>query len=226
VADDSCVVRLRGVSHQYRRRGLLTQPLRGVDLDVPAGVAVGVSGPSGTGKSTLLRIAAGIERPSAGTVDFGEGLSLPLPPGYVMTIDQNPLGSLDPRWSIRRTLGEPLLVRRPRLDRAGRHQLASSQLDSVGLGQLSGGERPGRLSIGQCQRIAVLRALAAHPTLIVADEPTSALDVMSALSVVTLLRSAVDAGAALLVVSHDRNLLGALCDTTLNLDGGILTNNG
>jgi peptide/nickel transport system ATP-binding protein len=211
------VVELCAVSHGYGGPLLLDE----VDLQVHAGEVVGVVGPSGTGKSTLLRVAAGTESPRTGSVRFAGGARWPRK-GWVMPVFQDPVASLDRRWPLQRTVLEPLDIAGPRLPRAERAAAAQAALERVGLGHVSGRARPDELSVGMCQRVAVARALAAGPALVVADEPTASLDVEAAAQVAGLLRSAADAGTAVLAVSHDAVRLRSIADRVLRLSGGRL----
>lgn len=195
-----------------------------VTLKVQRGEILGISGPSGSGKSTLLRILSGIERPDGGGVRFGGHPAWPARarvasyprPGYVMAVFQDPFASLDPRWPIWRTLTEPLTVR----GRSGRRpdQLratAERWLEQARLGHVDPMSRPGELSGGQCQRVAILRALIAEPALIVADEPTARQDVITAAAMSEMLTGASEGGTAIVVVSHDRTWLDTIAHRTL-----------
>jgi peptide/nickel transport system ATP-binding protein len=92
----------------------------------------------------------------------------------------------------------------------------------VGLDHLDVTCLPGELSVGQCQRAAIVRALIAKPSLVIADEPTASLDVTTAAGITRLLRRAADDRTALVVVSHDRERLDLLADRVLHLHGGWL----
>ncbi len=186
------------------------------DLALHRGEIVGVSGPSGCGKSSLLRMLAGIETPTAGHLDIGDwqpgaGRSWP-PPGLVMAIFQNATASLDPRWPVWKTVSEPLTApHRTRLARRARRARARQLLAEVGLGRIDPEARPAELSGGQRQRVAIARALAAEPTLLIADEPTSALDTAASASILHCLAALAAGGTAIVIASHDRPLLDALC---------------
>jgi peptide/nickel transport system ATP-binding protein len=226
-------VRLAGAGRSYGGGDTAVPAVRGMDLDVHAGEVVGVVGRSGSGKSTLLRLAAGLERPDRGRVELagadawpgGHRRRHPVRPrrGWVMPVFQDPVASLDRRWPLWRTVTEPLVLAGARPSRAERRRRAAEQLARVGLGDVDVDRLPATLSVGQCQRVAVVRALIAGPALVVADEPTASLDVGAAAAVAGLLRQAADDGAAVLVVSHDEPRLASYADRLVRMDDGELT---
>ncbi|TKJ18279.1 ATP-binding cassette domain-containing protein [Blastococcus sp. CCUG 61487] len=225
-------VRLTGVGRTYASGGSAVPAVRGVDLDVHAGEVVGVVGRSGSGKSTLLRLAAGLEPPDTGRVLLAGADAWPRASrrrvvrpraGWAMPVFQDPVASLDRRWPLWRTVTEPLVLAGGRLSRAERRRRTAEALADVGLGEVDVDRRPATLSVGQCQRVAVVRALIARPALVVADEPTASLDVDAAAAVAALLRAAADDGAAVLVVSHDEPRLASYADRLVRMADGELT---
>jgi peptide/nickel transport system ATP-binding protein len=151
-----------------------------------------------------------------------------------MPVFQDPFASLNPRWPIWRLITEPLTApgrgkllagrRRitPERDKPPSDQrrvIAQRWLDQARLGHLDLNTRPGQLSGGQCQRVAVLRALVAEPALIIADEPTARQDVITAAAMSELLVTAARRGTALVVVSHDTAWLGTLAHRIRQLPG-------
>lgn len=184
-----------------------------VDLQVRAGEVLGVHGPSGGGKTTLLRALAGLHRPASGTVRLGgvdvwSGRRPRRPrPGFVMPIFQDVAASLDPRWPAWRSVAE-----------AGATRAEVERLfAAVGLDHRHLGARPHQLSGGQRQRVAIARALAGRAELIVADEPTAALDPTVAAGVSRLLREVADRGCAVVVASHDRARVNSYADRVVRL---------
>lgn len=232
----AAVLECRSLSCCYNVHGREIQAVESADIVVRHAQIVGICGPSGCGKTTLLRLVTGLIRPATGEVlwegkplwvkgRFGRYIRRPPRPGYVMPVFQDPVGSLDPRWPIWRSVTEPLTARHHgrRLSRRQRRILAGEQLARVGLSHIDIQARPRQLSIGQCQRVAIARAVVARPVLLIADEPTSALDVTNAAGIIRLLRAASDEGLAIVVVSHDRRMLSALCDEVLEMNDGCLS---
>ncbi len=225
------VVEARAVSKHYSRGNAIVRAVIHADLEVARGEIVGISGPSGCGKSTLLRLLATIEPPSTGQIcldgvvvaQAGKGIVRRVRGGFVMPIFQDPVGSLDRRWPIWRSITEPLTApHRPRTSVHERRALAEARLAEVGLAHIDLEARPGVLSVGQCQRVSIARALIAEPALLIADEPTSALDASVSAAILHLLMAIAQRNTAIVIVSHDRQLLDALCDRVLMMRDGVL----
>ncbi|MDT0546507.1 ABC transporter ATP-binding protein [Streptomyces lonegramiae] len=192
---------LRGVSREYRRGVVALHP---VDLTVPRGRFLAVMGPSGSGKSTLLQCAAGLDRPTAGTVRIGGTELASLKETALTRLRRERIGfvfqahNLVPSLSVAENVALPLLLGGEQPD--GR---AVRALAAVGLGE-RGEDRPTELSGGQRQRVAIARALVTEPDIVFADEPTGALDPATAQGVLALLRQAVDRGGhTVVMVTHD-----------------------
>src|SRR5688572_1148915 len=182
--------------------------LRDLSLTLAEGERVALVGPSGSGKSSLIAVAAGLERPSSGRVQlFGRGLSrldedgrAKLRRGRVSLVFQS--FHLLPNMTAEENVAAPLEIAR----RAGAMDEARAWLDRVGLGARAR-HYPHQLSGGEQQRVALARALAPSPALIFADEPTGNLDSNNAAHVADLLFELVEhTGAALLMATHDTAL--------------------
>lgn len=211
----------------YRRRGIESVALAGVDLTVRAGETVGLLGPSGAGKSTLLALAAGLLRPTAGLV-FVHGLNvgeaaeptlLSMRARDVGIILQTPGRNLIPYASAAENVG---FAQRPtRRTLAAKRRRTLALLDAVGLSQYAR-RRAGSMSGGEQQRLAVAVALANGPRLLLADEPTSQLDRDSARQVLDLILAAnADLGTTVVLVTHDPQVASALQRTVTIRDGRV-----
>lgn len=217
------IAETRQVSKTWGRGECAVTAVADVSLQVRQGEIVGISGASGCGKSTLLRLLATIEAPSNGSI-WLEGSPQPRRDGFVMPIFQDASGSLDRRWPVWRSLTEPLLAghRREKPARQERRQIARTQLDAVGLQGVGLDAGPDELSVGQCQRIAIARALLAQPSLLLADEPTSALDAATSTEILRLLLLAAEQGTGIVLVSHDQIMLEKFCHRVFTMQAGRL----
>lgn len=202
--------------------------LRGVDLEVAGGQTVGLLAPSGAGKSTLLRVASLQLDPTRGRVLLGGRSYAGEVPRTVRArlgiIPQEPRQSVDPRLSLGATMTAPLSFQRgswrPRPS-AHREEI-ESLTRRVGLDPELLRRRPDEASDGQLQRVLLARAVATGPDLLVCDEPTAALDRDAARTVLHVLAAEAARGAAVLIASHDRDLLLEAGARVLELDGGRL----
>jgi peptide/nickel transport system ATP-binding protein len=185
-----------------------------VDLVVPAGRTLGLVGETGSGKSTVARLALRLIEPDAGhvlldgtdltTLDAGD---LRRRRRDMQIVFQDPYSSLDPRATIAETVGEPLEVHEG-LRRKARNARVVELLEQVGLGGHLMQRYPHEFSGGQRQRIAVARALALRPRLLICDEPVSSLDVSTQSQVINLLLDLQDElGLAYLFIAHDLSVV-------------------
>ena len=191
------------------------QAVKGVSFEVRTGETFGLVGGSGCGKSTILRMLAGLGGDWSGEVSvLGEQRSPRRPPAAarrlkVQMIFQDPFGSLHPRHTIDRSLTEAMRVHG--FDRI--EQRALSALDRVGLSRSFRFRFPHQLSGGQRQRVAIARALVLEPELLLLDEPTSALDASIQAEVLNLLMDVrQDLGTSMLFVSHDLGVITHMCE--------------
>ena len=199
---------LQGVSLTLPSQAGPVEILRGVDLVIEPRERVAVTGPSGSGKSSLIALAAGLERPTRGQVLlFGQDLSrlnedrrARLRRGRVSLVFQ--AFHLLPNMTAEENVSAPLEI----AGEAGAARTAREWLDRVGLGARRT-HYPHQLSGGEQQRVALARALAARPSLLFADEPTGNLDTQTGLAAADLMFDLVaEAGAALVLVTHDEAL--------------------
>ena len=206
------VLHLGGVFKKYRRGDEEVQALVDFDFELEAGEFVVVTGPSGAGKSTLLHIAGGLDAPDSGTVAVGGQDVWAMSASARAAFRRRNLGfvfqffNLVPMLSAVENVSLPLVLDGAPARAADAR--ARELLERVGLGDRAR-HRPAELSGGQMQRVAVARALAARPSIILADEPTGNLDSQSSTEVLSLLRSLADEdGAAVVVVTHDQAAVG------------------
>ncbi|MBD2847676.1 ABC transporter ATP-binding protein [Paenibacillus sp. IB182496] len=215
------LLEVRQLRKSYARGG---EVLRGIDLTVHRGEIVGILGRSGCGKSTLARCIVALEAPDGGQALL-EGRALASLPRRelsrrVQLIFQNARASLNPGRTALQLVTGPLRDHRMG-GRRERAAVARALLDDVGLtGELQV-RRPPQLSTGQCQRIAIARALALQPELLICDEAVSALDMrVQAQIVELLLRLQAERGFAMLMISHDERIARRLCDTVAVMERG------
>ncbi|GGR91819.1 MULTISPECIES: ABC transporter ATP-binding protein [Streptomyces] len=215
-------VELRGVRREYGRGSRTVRALAGIDLALPRGTFTAVMGPSGSGKSTFLQCAAGLDRPTAGSVRLGGTEITGMRENQLTELRRSRLGfvfqafNLLPSLTVEQNVLLPMRLAGQRQDR----RRAAAMLGRVGLADKAG-RRPGELSGGQQQRVAVARALITDPDVVFADEPTGALDTGTAAEVLGLLRQAVDTlGATVVMVTHDP-AAAAWADRVLFLADGV-----
>ncbi|BCM20911.1 ABC transporter ATP-binding protein [Mesorhizobium sp. J8] len=204
-----------------------TEVLHGIDLTMRTGEFVALMGPSGCGKSTLLNIVGLLDRPTSGRLSIGGEDTTSLEETALTRLRGHSIGfvfqyhHLISAFTARENVIMPMLVDRGRPD-AQMEERADQLLDQVGLGNWRD-TRAMNMSGGQQQRIAVARALAMNPLLVLADEPTGNLDTASAQSVFELMRRFNrEQGTTFLVVTHNHDL-AAQCDRIIQLVDGRLT---
>jgi lipoprotein-releasing system ATP-binding protein len=219
------VVRLTGLTRSFEQGGVRIDVLRGVDLSVEAGEIVALLGPSGTGKSTMLQAVGLLEGGFGGRIEIAGIDATNLASGDRTAVRRNHLGfvyqfhHLLPDFTAEENVMLPQLVagvrRGEALERA-RHLLASLGLDH----RLT--HRPSQLSGGEQQRVAVARALANRPQLVLADEPTGNLDEVTSDKVLKQFLELVRGqGSAALVATHNERLAQRM-DRIVRLHEGML----
>ena len=197
--------------------------LRGVDLEVPYGVSVALLGPSGSGKSSLMAVLAGLERASGGSV-LVDGLNFTeLDEDALARARRGRIGIVLQAFHLLPTMTALENVAVP-MELAGIDDpfgRAAKELEAVGLAHRLT-HYPSQLSGGEQQRVAIARAMAAAPKIIFADEPTGNLDGSTGSSIIDLLferRAAL--GATLLIITHDPTL-AARCDRVIAMQDGLV----
>jgi putative ABC transport system ATP-binding protein len=204
-AEDVPVIYLHDIKRQYMQGEVPLTILDGAKLALWAGQSVALIAPSGSGKSTLLHCAAGLARPTAGTVTL-DGTDLTSQPERALAkIRRERIGFVFQSFNLLPELSAADNVALP-LRLSGKHPrraAVTAALDQVGLADKRR-SRPGQLSGGQQQRVAIARALIGSPSVIFADEPTGALDLVTGAEVLGLLGSLVRAaGTTVVMVTHD-----------------------
>jgi peptide/nickel transport system ATP-binding protein len=173
-----------------------------VSFSIPRGATYAVVGESGCGKSTVAKLIVGLQRPTAGTIRFAPGAD-----GGKMRLQmifQDPYASLNPRWTIRDIVAEPIATLGLRSKGAATEQRVRALLDMVGLANSDAARYPHQFSGGQRQRISIARALATEAEFLVLDEPTSALDVSVQAQVLNLMVDLQrELGLTYLFISHN-----------------------
>lgn len=188
--------------------------LSSIDLTVSAGECVGLIGDSGAGKSTLLKIAAGIMKPDSGLVTRCRK-------DDVQMVFQDPKSFLTPWIPIGEQITEGLRSRS--VSARARQYKLSEMMDFVGLERPQAEALPGELSVGQCQRAVIARALAVSPHLLLCDEPISALDTVLAASTLSLFQEIRRAfGTAIVLATHDHAAANVVADRVYSLRDGKL----
>ena len=219
------MIECRGISRVYQKGADPVVALEHVNIDIAAGEFVALMGPSGSGKTTLLNLIAGIDRPTAGSLNIdgrdiarlsrselaawrGEYI------GYVFQ-----LYNLVPVLTAYENVELPLLLHS--MSRRLRHERTAAALELVGLADRHD-HYPRQLSGGQEQRVAIARAIVTAPKIIVADEPTGDLDAVSAASIMALLkRLNAELGKTIVMVTHD-NKTADYAGRMVHLDKGRL----
>lgn len=219
------LVEIRNLTKQYHKGGETITPLDDVSLDIEAGEFVSLMGASGTGKSTLLNLVAGIDHPDSGTITI-DGTEISFQSrsrlaawraaniGYIFQTH-----NLIPVLTAYENIELPLLLLP--MSRAERSQRVEVALDAIGLVDRAE-HYPRQLSGGQEQRVGIGRAIVAHPKVLVADEPTGDLDADTSEQILKLLkRLNRELGITLLMVTHDA-AAAAKADRQFHLDHGRL----
>ena len=215
----------RAIRKSYPVGERLLTVLRDLDLEVEAGEMVAIVGASGVGKSTLLHVLGGLDRADHGTIAIGDTELTALPDDGVVAFRNRQVGfvfqfhHLLPEFSALENAEMPMRI--ARLPLAQARPRAEDLLRRVGLGERLT-HRPGMLSGGEQQRVAVARALVMRPAVLLADEPTGDLDEQTADSLRALLREMHRAYGLTSIIATHNPRLAAACDRVLRLEGGRL----
>jgi len=219
------VIELEGLSRTYEIGGEPVHALVEVTESIGAGEHVAIMGPSGSGKSTLLHLIGCLDRPTSGSYRFEGREVSELSESQLDQLRQHRFGfvfqafHLVPRLDGLGNVELPMVF--AEIPRAERRERAMAALDAVGLAHRAS-HRPNELSGGERQRLAIARALAMRPKVLLADEPTGNLDTKSGNVVLDLLDRLNDQGLTLLVVTHDPRVARRADRTVILADGRIV----
>lgn len=236
--NNTALLRVENLGKRYEsgalaRAGKKIPALAGVSFSIHAGETLALVGESGSGKSTLALCVACLERPTSGEIWF-EGCNIAelseaeqrrIRP-RIQLVFQDPANSLNPRWTAMEIVSEPFIVQR-RLDANERREKVHALLERVGIGSERAGHRPDEFSGGQRQRLAIARALALEPKLLILDEALSALDLSVQAQIANLL---IELQASLkltiLFITHDLAMAAHLADEIAVMERGEVVEQG
>ncbi len=222
----SSLIQVRNLKKHYEMGGTLVRALDDVDIDIPANTFTVVMGPSGSGKSSLLYLLGGLDRPTSGEIIVNAERLDQMDENALALFRRKTMGfifqsfNLVASMSALENVGFPMqFAGIPALQRDEKSNILLTQ---VGLADRSH-HKPSELSGGQQQRVAVARALVNDPMLILADEPTGNLDTQSGITVMQMLADLHTAGRTVLVVTHDARMTRFATHKIFLLDGKVVS---
>src|SRR4051794_19505807 len=223
------VLEVRGVRRTFEAENAPVRALRGANFRMDRGEFVAIMGPSGCGKSTLLNLVAGLDRADEGTIVLaGEDLTGRTEDELARMRRQH-IGIVFQFFNLLETMSVVENVALPAMVAGAKRRAAESRardlLDLLGLADKAKAA-PGTMSGGQRQRLAIARALANEPTLLLADEPTGALDSEGGREVIELFRRLHSSGQTILMVTHDDDVAAAAQRIARMRDGKVIDDDG
>jgi putative ABC transport system ATP-binding protein len=225
MTDETSILFTRGLRKNFESEGAPVRALRGVDFAMKPGEFVAVMGPSGCGKSTLLNLVAGLDTPTDGEITLAGESLVGKSEDELAIMRRKHIGIVFQFFNLLESMSVLENVTLPAVIAGAPRKRAESRardlLDLLGLADKAK-DAPGVLSGGQRQRLAIARALANEPTLLLADEPTGALDSMGGLEVLELFRRLHAGGQTILLVTHDAGVADAAERVVRMQDGRIV----
>lgn len=225
MADVGNIVRVSGVTKNFRLGKVEVQALKGVDLEIPTGYYISIMGPSGSGKSTLFNMIGGLDKPTTGKVFIDEVDIAQLDAYELAWLRCRKIGYIFQTFNIIQVMTALENVTLPMVFGGMNNDEAVEKgmqlLDLVGLGERFS-HKPFELSGGQQQRVAIARALANDPAIILADEPTGNLDLKTGEEIITLLKSlSKERKVTVISATHDIKMLNVSDQVVWISDGRI-----
>jgi putative ABC transport system ATP-binding protein len=226
MTDESSILFTRGLRKNFESEGAPVRALRGVDFAMKPGEFVAVMGPSGCGKSTLLNLVAGLDTPTDGEITLAGESLVGKSEDELAIMRRKHIGIVFQFFNLLESMSVLENVTLPAVIAGAPRKRAESRardlLDLLGLADKAK-DAPGVLSGGQRQRLAIARALANEPTLLLADEPTGALDAEGGHEVLELFRRLHAGGQTILLVTHDDEVAAAGDRIVRMRDGRVVT---
>lgn len=228
------LLKVQGISKTFKRNKHTVAALKPTTLQLFEGEILGVIGESGSGKSTLLKLLTGLEQPTDGNVQLlGRDITHLRGKGAeyiyqnIQMVFQNPIASFNPRRKLRTSILENMRRLRPSMSLKACNQEIDKLLERVKILPGLADRYPHHLSGGQCQRIAIARALSIQPKILLCDEITSALDVLVQAEVIQLLQELNrELGVTIIFVSHDLSLTCNFCERVMVMYQGQCIEHG
>ena len=218
------VIELRGITREYRMGGQVVRALAGIDLDLGDNEYAAIVGASGSGKSSLMNIIGCLDSPTAGSYTLNGRAVAGMNDTELALIRNREIGfifqsfNLLPRADALHNVMQPLVYRR--LPIAERKARARDALERVGLSDRLD-HLPNQLSGGQCQRVAVARALVGEPAILLADEPTGNLDSATTAEIMALFDELHANGQTIIIVTHEPEIAAHCLRVIRLLDGQV-----
>lgn len=223
---DNRIIEISGLEKSYGSGSSSIQVLRGIDLSIDKGDSVSITGPSGTGKSTLLNMIGCLDNFDRGTLRLSGRDVSQLSVDELSSFRNRHIGfifqlhNLLPEFTALENVMIPLLIRRTSAKKA--RDLSYELLKKFNMEDRAG-HKPGEMSGGECQRIAVARAIVGEPDLILADEPTGSLDSKNSMILLGILLDLCrEKGSTVVIVTHDMKIAGMTQRKISMLDGAIV----